>query len=69
MEFIPNLFPFLHVIILIAGIIILLFIKRKYPKVKNYELIVVFVLFLILIAVFSEPGLDLLKRFINFIQV
>ena len=69
MEFIPNLFPFLHVIILIAGIIILLFIKRKYPNVKNYELIVVFVLFLILIAVFSEPGLDLLKRFINFIQV
>jgi len=69
MEFIPNLFPFLHVIILIAGIIVLLFIKRKYPKVKNYELIVVFVLFLILIAVFSEPGLDLLKRFINFIQV
>jgi hypothetical protein len=69
MEFIPNLFPFLHVIILIAGIIVLLFIKKKYPKVKNYELIVVFVLFLILIAVFSEPGLDLLKRFINFIQV
>lgn len=69
MEFILTLFPFLHVIILIAGIIILLFIKRKYPKVKTYELIIVFVLFLILIAVFSEPGLDLLKRFINVIQV
>lgn len=69
MEFILNLFPFLHVIILIAGIIILLFIKRKYPKVKTFELIAVFVLFLILIAVFSEPGLDLMKRFINVIQI
>ena len=61
MEFIPNLFPFMHLIALIAGVIVLLFVKRKYPKVRNSELIIVFILFFILVAIFTEPGLDLLK--------
>jgi len=69
MEFIANLFPFLHLVVLIAGIIVLLFVKRQYQQVRNFELIIVFILFLILVAIFTEPGMDLLKRFINYIQV
>ena len=69
MEFFLSLFPYLHLLVVIAGFVILLFVKRKYPKVKTYELIIVFILFFILVAIFSEPGLDLLKNFINFIQV
>lgn len=69
MELITNLFPFLHLAVLIAGIILLFYVKRKYPKVLNIELIIVFILFLILVVIFTEPGLDLLKRFISYIQV
>lgn len=69
MEFIQNLFPFLHLVVLIAGGFLLLFVKRKYPKVRNLELIMVFILFFILVAIFTEPGLDLIKRLISFIQV
>lgn len=69
MELIKNLFPFLHLAVLIAGIILLVFVKRKYPKVRSSELIIVFILFFILVVIFTEPGLDLLKRFISYIQV
>ena len=64
-----KLFPFVHLFALAAGVVILLFVKRKYPKVRNWELIIVYILFFLLVAVFSEPGLDLIKRFINLIQV
>ncbi|HBL52708.1 MAG TPA: hypothetical protein DHO02_07585 [Syntrophaceae bacterium] len=64
-----KLFPFVHLFALAAGVVILLFVKRRYPKVRNWELIIVYILFFLLVAVFSEPGLDLIKRFINLIQV
>jgi hypothetical protein len=64
-----KLFPLVHLLALIAGVIILLFVKRKYKQVRNLELIIVFILYLILVAIFTEPGMDLIKRFINFIQV
>lgn len=69
MELITSLFPLLHLVVLIAGIILLVFVKKKYPQVHNAELIVVFILFFILVLIFTEPGLDLLKRFISYIQV
>jgi len=69
MDFFLNLFPFLHLVVLIAGFLVLLFVKRRYPQVKTYELVIVFILFCILVAIFSEPGLDLLKKFILLIQV
>lgn len=68
MEFFLKLFPFMHFVVLLAGGILLLIVKRKYPKIRNYELIIVFILFLILVAIFTEPGLDLIKRFITLIQ-
>ena len=69
MEFFLKLFPFLHLMVLIAGSIILLFVKRRYPHLRNLELIIVFILFLILVAIFTEPGLDLIKRLVSYIQV
>jgi|APLow6443716910_1056828.scaffolds.fasta_scaffold899658_1 hypothetical protein len=69
MELFLNFFPFLHLVALIAGGIVLLIVKRKYPKVRNSELISVFILFFILVAIFTEPGLDLIKRLISLIQV
>jgi Kef-type K+ transport system membrane component KefB len=62
-----NYFP--HLIALVLGGIILWIIKRKYKKMHNRELIIIFILFVILVALFTAPGMDLIKRFINFIQV
>jgi cell division protein FtsW (lipid II flippase) len=58
-----------HLIALVIGIIILWIIKRKYKQIRNQELIIIFILFLILIAIFTAPGMDLVKRFINLLQV
>ncbi|HNY50301.1 MAG TPA: hypothetical protein PLV50_14990 [Smithella sp.] len=58
-----------HVIALIIGVILLWIFKKKYKKIQNRELIIVFILFLILVAIFTAPGMDLIKKFINFIQV
>ncbi|PKN10650.1 MAG: hypothetical protein CVU72_00485 [Deltaproteobacteria bacterium HGW-Deltaproteobacteria-7] len=62
-------FPFVHLSVLIAVSVILLIVKRKYRKVRNVELIVVFILFFMLVAIFTEPGLDLIKKLISLIQV
>lgn len=69
MEFITSLFPIIHVIVIIAGIVLLVFVKKKYPRVRNLELIAVFILFLILVLIFTEPGMDFLKRLISYLQV
>ena len=58
-----------HVLALIIGVILLWIFKRKYKKIHNRELIIVFILFLILVAIFTAPGMDLIKKFINFIQI
>ncbi|OPZ53585.1 MAG: hypothetical protein BWY90_00570 [Deltaproteobacteria bacterium ADurb.BinA014] len=69
MDFFLKLFPFLHLTILIAGIIVLLIAKRKYRSLRNSDIILIFILLCILVALFTEPAFDLVKRFINFIQV
>ncbi len=63
MNYLPHLFAF------IVGCIVLWIIRRKYKKISNRELIIVFILFIILIAIFTELGMDLIKRFINIIQL
>jgi hypothetical protein len=58
-----------HLIALIIGGIILCIIKRKYKKIRNRELIIIVILFVILVALFTAPGMDLVKKLINLIQV
>jgi Kef-type K+ transport system membrane component KefB len=58
-----------HLIALLIGVVLLWIIKRKYKKMRNRELIIIVILFVILVALFTAPGMDLVKRFINFIQV
>jgi Kef-type K+ transport system membrane component KefB len=60
---------FPHLIALVIGGILLWIIKRKYKKMRNRELIIIFILFVILVALFTAPGMDMVKRFINFIQL
>ena len=58
-----------HLIALAIGVSLLWLIKRKYKKIRNRELIIILILFIILVALFTAPGMDLIKKFINFIQV
>jgi hypothetical protein len=58
-----------HLIALIIGGILLWIIKRKYKKIHNRELIIIFILFVILVALFTAPGMDLVKKLISIIQV
>jgi predicted PurR-regulated permease PerM len=63
MNYVPHLFA------LVTGCILLWIIKRKYKKIHNRELIIIFILFVLLVAIFTASGMDMIKRFINFIQV
>jgi hypothetical protein len=58
-----------HLLALVTGGILLWIIKRKYKKIHNRELIIILILFVLLVAIFTAPGMDMIKRFINFIQV
>jgi cell division protein FtsW (lipid II flippase) len=58
-----------HLIALVIGVFLILIIKRKYKKMRNRELMIIFILFVILVALFTASGMDLIKRFISFIQV
>jgi hypothetical protein len=58
-------FPFVHLIALVVGGIILLMVKRKYKKIRIIELIIMFILYFILVALFTEPVLNLVRRLIS----
>jgi hypothetical protein len=58
-----------HLIALVTGGIILYIIERKYKKIRNRELIIIVILFVILVALFTAPGMDLIKKIINLIQL
>lgn len=58
-----------HLIALVVGVIVLWILKKRYKKINNLELIIVFILLVVLIAIFTAPGMDIIKRFINFIQI
>jgi energy-converting hydrogenase Eha subunit C len=62
-------FPVIHLIVLILGCIILILLKKKYPKIHNGELIIIFILLVILACIFSDTGIDIIKRFVNSIQI
>ena len=64
-----NNFPFAHLIALVVGGIILFVIKIKYRKILIVELIIIFILYFILVALFTEPILNLARKFISLIQL
>ena len=62
-------FPFVHLVALIIGGVILLILRRKYQKMRTRELIIIFVLYAVLVALFTNQVMDLIKKLISFIQV
>ncbi|HNZ65477.1 MAG TPA: hypothetical protein PKJ10_06540 [Smithella sp.] len=62
-------FPFVHLLVLLIGGIILVVLKKKYQKIRTSELIIIFILIFILVAIFTDTGIDLAKSLIDLIQV
>jgi len=58
-----------HLIALAIGVIVLWILKKRYKKITYMELIIAFILFVLLVAIFTAPGMDMVKRFINLIQI
>jgi hypothetical protein len=61
-------FPFIHLIALVVGSIILFMVKRKYQKIRIIELIIIFILYFILVALFTDPVLNLARKLISKLQ-
>jgi len=61
-------FPFIHLIALVVGGVILFMVKRKYQKMRIIELIIIFILYLILVALFTEPVLNLTRKLVGKLQ-
>jgi hypothetical protein len=64
-----EMFPFAHLIALIAGGIILFMLKRKYPKISILELIIISILYVLLVVLFTAPAQDFFRKLIGLIQL
>jgi hypothetical protein len=62
-------FPFIHLIALVVGGIILFMVKRKYQKIRIIELTIIFILYFILVALFTDPVLNLARKLISLLQL
>jgi hypothetical protein len=62
-------FPFIQLIALVLGGIILYTLKRKYQQIRNNELIVIFILYFMLVALLTEPGLEFAKKLVGLMQL
>jgi hypothetical protein len=62
-------FPFIHLIALVVGGIILFMVKRKYKKMRVIELTIIFILYFILVALFTDPVLNLARKLIGLLQL
>jgi hypothetical protein len=58
-------FPFFQLGCLIVGGLILVSLKRKYEKMYVGEVVGVFALYVILMALFTSPVIDAVKTFVS----
>ena len=62
-------FPFIHILVLIISGFVLFILKKKYRQISTSELIMIFILVFVLVAIFTDTGIDLIKSLIAVIQV
>jgi hypothetical protein len=55
-------FSLAHLIALIAGIIVIFSIRRRYRKIKTKELVIIIALYVVLVLLFTEPIVNLIKK-------
>lgn len=59
-----NSFPFVHLIALVAGGMIVFMVNKKYEKITSVEIILILVLYSMLVVLFTEPVVNLIKNLI-----
>ena len=62
-------FPFIHILVLIISGFVLFILKKKYRQIRTSELIMIFILVFVLVAIFTDTGIDLVRSLIAVIQV
>ena len=62
-------FPFIHILVLMITGIVLFILKKIYRHIRTVELILIYILVFVLVTIFTDTGIDLVKSFIAFIQV
>jgi len=60
-----NEFPYFQLGCLIVGAMMIISLKQKYPKIYNAELIGVFTMYTILIALFTAPVFNAIKTLVS----
>ena len=55
----------MHLIALIAGIILILFIRRRYRKISATELALIIALYVVLVFLFTVPVVNLIKKLLT----
>jgi hypothetical protein len=60
-----NSLSLMHLIALIAGIILILLIRRRYRKISTTELAVIIALYAALVLLFTEPIVNLIKKLLT----
>ena len=55
----------LHLIAFVAGLVVILLIRKRYRRISTTELTVVVVLYAILVLLFTEPIVNLVKRLLT----
>ncbi|HDQ04717.1 MAG TPA: hypothetical protein ENN23_09195 [Deltaproteobacteria bacterium] len=61
-------FPIIHLITLVIGAVVLFVIKKKYRDVRIIEMVMVFILYAILVALYTEPVINLTRKLIGLLQ-
>jgi len=52
----------LHLIALVAGLVVILLIRKRYRRIRAMELAVAMFLYAVLVLLFTEPVVNLVKR-------
>ena len=60
-----NGLSLLHLIAFIAGIVLILLIRRRYRRISVMELAVVVLLYAILVLLFTEPIVNSVKKLLT----
>jgi len=58
-------FPLIPLIAFIVGCIVLMLIRRQFPRISNIEVVLILGLYAILMILFTEPIVKLIKTFVG----
>lgn len=55
----------MHGVALIAGLVVLFLIRKKYPGISSVELGIIIGLYVILVLLFTDPVVNFLKKLVT----